>query len=178
MKIRPATSADSADIEDIHRLAFGGETEPMLVRAILADRTAVPVVSLGAIVDRRAVGHILLSAARLETMQRGVTAALLAPLAVLPAYQGRGIGGQLVAAGLQAVRGAGADLVFVLGDPRYYRRHGFEPASPRGFDSPFPVPGKYADAWMVRALTPGVFGTIAGRVRCCAALDRAEIWQG
>jgi putative acetyltransferase len=53
----------------------------------------------------------------------------LAPLAVLPEYHRRGIGSALIRAGLAACRRQGAAWVIVLGNPAYYGRFGFAPAS-------------------------------------------------
>jgi putative acetyltransferase len=68
-------------------------------------------------------------------------------------------------------------LVFVLGHPDYYPRHGFEPAGPQGLDAPYPIPAAHEDAWMVLALRPGVIGKLRGRVVCADALDKPEYWR-
>ena len=65
--------------------------------------------------------------------------AILAPLAVVPDAQGQGIGGALIEHGLSLLQRSGVGLVFVLGHPGYYPRHGFEPAGRLGFDAPFPI---------------------------------------
>ncbi|CAE7294125.1 yjhQ, partial [Symbiodinium sp. CCMP2456] len=104
-----------------------------------------------------------------------VKAAILAPLAVLPEVQSRGIGGQLIRAGLQALEAQGASLVFVLGHPTYYPKHGFKPAGALGFEATYPIEEKNADAWMVQALS-GASPSARGRVQCCAALDKEEFW--
>jgi putative acetyltransferase len=62
----------------------------------------------------------------------------LSPLAVLPRYQGDGIGGRLVNEALQAARHARWPLVFLEGSPAYYSRFGFEAAHRRGFARPSP----------------------------------------
>jgi putative acetyltransferase len=49
----------------------------------------------------------------------------LAPLAVLPDYQNRGIGSRLTEAGIAAMRQAGQDAIIVLGHPEFYSRFGF-----------------------------------------------------
>jgi predicted N-acetyltransferase YhbS len=49
----------------------------------------------------------------------------LAPLAVLPDWQRRGIGAALVEAGLEDLRRMDASGCVVLGEPEYYRRFGF-----------------------------------------------------
>jgi putative acetyltransferase len=69
------------------------------------------------------------------------------------------------------------ELVFVLGHPHYYARHGFNPAAPLGFTAPYPIPEKNADAWMVRALKRNVVGSLRATVVCAKALDKPEYWR-
>ncbi len=52
----------------------------------------------------------------------------LAPMAVAPGFQGRGVGAELLRFALRHEAIVNQTL-FVLGDPRYYRRFGFEPCS-------------------------------------------------
>lgn len=70
------------------------------------------------------VGHILLS----EVDERRVKAAAIAPMAVRSDRRRRGIGSQLVEAGLQVLRDQEYEAVIVLGHPDYYPRFGFSPA--------------------------------------------------
>ena len=53
-------------------------------------------------------------------------------MAVLPAYQRRGIGSQLVEAGLTACHHTPDGIVVGLGHPHYYPRFGFTPAKLHG----------------------------------------------
>jgi putative acetyltransferase len=69
------------------------------------------------------------------------------------------------------------DLVFVLGNPEYYPSFGFKPAGNLGFDEPYPIPEKNADAWMVQALRPGAIGTIGGKIICADKLNKPEYWR-
>ncbi|MEM6692277.1 MAG: GNAT family N-acetyltransferase, partial [Planctomycetota bacterium] len=68
-------------------------------------------------------------------------------------------------------------LVFVLGYPDYYSRFGFAPAGGKGFDAPYPILPKNADAWMVKELQPGAIESNEGTVRCCTSLDQPQYWQ-
>lgn len=117
---------------------------------------------------------MLFSAARVEPDPARRRASILAPLAVAPAAQGRGVGGALVRAGLARLDADGIDLVFVLGDPAYYGRFGFRPARDAGLAAPHPLAPEYAAAWMVRA---GGDAGPPGRVRCSDVLEAPRHWQ-
>jgi len=177
MQIAVAAAADLPDVLLIHEAAFGEDTEAGLVRAILADPTAQPVLSLIARDGERPLGHVLFSQVRLTEAAQACTAAILAPLAVVPPAQGQGVGGRLIEAGLQRLARDGGGLVFVLGHPGYYPRFGFEPAGRLGFAAPYPIPEAHAAAWMVQALQPGLVGRVRGTVTCCDALMKPELWR-
>ena len=177
MHIKEAEDTDLDGVLLVERAAFGGEEEAGLVADLLRDPTAKPLLSLLACEDDRPVGHVLFTAASLEKPQAPLSAAILAPLAVVPDAQKRGIGGKLIARGLKLLSESGVDLVFVLGHPEYYPRHGFRPAGPLGFEAPFPIPAKDADAWMVQALRPDVPAAAGGRVVCADAMNRPEYWR-
>lgn len=173
--IRDATDADLDTICDIHTRAFGSDAEADLVRALVADETAKPLLSLVADQSGALTGHVLFTQARIEGDASGKRGLILAPLAVLPENHGQGTGGTLVRAGLARAAEDGYDMAFVYGDPNYYGRFGFTSARPHGLAPSHPVPPEYADAWMV--LTPdGDAPGVSGRVLCCAALDKLEYW--
>jgi len=175
--IREAAQSDLPGIQRIHEQAFGQAAEAALVSAILGDPTAQPTLSLIAEAEGQPLGHILFSRTRLDEAPPDLAAAILAPLAVVPEAQGMGVGGALIAAGVARLCAAGTALVFVLGHPGYYCRFGFEAAGRVGLDAPYPIPAAHAEAWMVRALHPGLIGALRGTVACCDALMRPELWR-
>ena len=177
MHIRKSTESDLNDVISVESEAFGRKEVVNLTRDLLSDPSAEPAISLLAFDEDRAVGHILFTAAQLSGSDEQVAVSILAPLAVVPAFQRKGIGGKLIERGLQLLSEAGVDLVFVLGHPGYYPRHGFEPAGRHGFEAPYPIPNKDADAWMVQAFRRGLIGTVRGRVICAKALDQPEHWR-
>lgn len=91
----------------------------------------------------------------------------LAPVAVEPSRQGRGIGAALITAGLKGCAEQGFDFAVVLGEPGYYRRFGFEPAARWGLDSIYQA----GDAFMAAALRPGGLDGQSGLVRYSGAFD-------
>lgn len=178
--VRSAEESDCRAIADVVTEAFGPAEGPEIVQLLAdlsADPSAQPVLSLVATMDRRVVGHVCFTRARMEAGKREVRAAILAPLAVLPDFQSRGIGGQLVREGLRQLEAAGVDLVFVLGHPDYYPRFGFAEAGVRGFAAPYPIEPKNAGAWMVRELRPEILEAVSGKLRCADALDDPRYWR-
>ncbi|MBT3550829.1 MAG: N-acetyltransferase [Rhodospirillaceae bacterium] len=174
---REAADTDIDDVFDIERRAFGRDNEAQLVAELLGDPGADPKLSLLTLLDGKPAGHILFTSVRLIGAKKPVSAQILAPLAVVPEAQDQGIGSKLIEEGLRLIGLARTDLVFVLGDPGYYPRFGFEPAGRLGLNAPYPIPDKHAEAWMVQALSDHVIGSVAGRVRCADALNKVALWR-
>lgn len=160
----------------VQRAAFGSEEEADLVRDLIDDPSAKPFVSLLAFHSGRAVGHILFTKAHLEPAAP-LSVSILAPLAVVPGFQKMGVGSELIRHGIRVLSESAVDLVFVLGYPEYYSRHGFKPAETLGFNASYPIPEQNADAWMVRALSPGAIGAYEGKVICADVLNNPAYWR-
>jgi len=175
MRVIESSGADLGAVLAVGRAAFGGEDVPALVRELLADPSARPLLSLVALNDGPIIGHALFTAARVGTELAPGSAVILAPLAVIPDAQGRGVGGLLLRTGIRLLSDRGIRLVFLAGHPGYYPRHGFVPAYPLGFTPPFPVSPE--EAWMVRPLESDALGGTGGVVRCADAMDKAEHWR-
>jgi putative acetyltransferase len=130
---------DVAAVRAVNLAAFAGDDEARLLDALHAAGDYDAAWSLVAEVDGEIVGHCLLTAATLErpdgTRVVGRIAAL-GPMAVVPAWQRRGIGSRLVRAALELCRERGAAAVVLVGHPSYYPRFGFRPARPQGLLPP------------------------------------------
>jgi putative acetyltransferase len=149
-------------VRSINEAAFGRTDEADLVDRLRSE--SVVLVSLVAELDKCVVGHILFSRMWIESASGSILAASLAPMAVLPQHQRRGIGGQMIQQGLDFLRGRGESLVLVLGHPDYYPRFGFSCEKARPLESPFP-----SEAFMAMELSPGAMEGICGKVRYPAA---------
>jgi putative acetyltransferase len=141
--IRDATRDDFGGVDAVHVAAFestsfGHQGEAALVRAVHADGDAL--VSLVAELDGRIVAHALFSRMRVEADGVLLRAAALAPVGVLPALHGTGIGSALIRAGLERLREHGIEISFVLGHPDYYPRFGYSAAAALPFASPYAGP--------------------------------------
>ncbi len=176
--IKETTDVDFNDIMEVEKRAFGYDKEAELVAALLKDESAEPILSLLAFENDTAIGHILFTRSYIDKINNGPLIHLLAPLAVKPKWQSQGIGGMLINEGLKRIKEMGSEIVFVLGHKEYYPKFGFIPdAKSLGFDAPFPIPEKDADAWMVQSLTPKGFEIGRGKIICANELNKPEHWR-
>jgi putative acetyltransferase len=135
--IRPERAEDRDAVRDVHARAFGdSERVPTLVDALRAAPASPGSLSMVATVGERVVGHVMLSACRLDALPRLVDVSSLSPLGVLPEFQRRGIGTRLVADALAEADRRGVPLVFLEGSPDYYGTRGFVDATEVGFRPP------------------------------------------
>ncbi len=104
--VRAENSDDIAAVRRVNELAFGGRTEAALVDALR--NAANPYISLVAIESGQVVGHIFFSPVSIESQETVSTAMGLAPMAVLPKHQNRGVGSWLVQEGPENVSASAA----------------------------------------------------------------------
>jgi len=160
MNVRAESTDDYAAVRQVNEQAFGRVEEAALVDALRG--RAGPNISLVAEMHGRIVGHIFFSSVRVES-EAGEFAALgLAPMAVLPEFQNRGIGSELVRRGLEESRRLGHEIVVVLGHPEYYPRFGFVPARGKGLSCEYPVPD---EVFMALELSEGALAGRRGLVK-------------
>jgi len=163
MEIRAEGPADIAGIRAVNRAAFETGVESDLVDALREQ--AQPIVSLVADAAGSIVGHILFSPVTLSD-HAGLNIMALAPMAVLPAEQRRGVGSALVRAGLERCNEIGCCAVIVLGHAEYYPRFGFVPASRFGIGCEYDVPD---EVFMALELEPGALRGRSGTIKYHAA---------
>ena len=164
VNIRPFGSGDAQAVREVHLKAFAGsEVEARLVES-LHTAGAAPV-SLVAVdeASKGVVGHVLFSPVEVDNGGSSIRVVGLAPVGVLPEYQGQGVGSRLIRAGLEACRGAAYDAVVVLGEPGYYSRFGFERASGHGLGNEYGVDHEFMVAELRSEVLDGVEGTVRYR---------------
>jgi putative acetyltransferase len=159
MILRTEQPRDPTGIRTVHLAAFGSPAEANLVDELRA--VARPLVSWVAEEDGQILGHVLFSPVTL-TGHSELNLLGLAPLAVLPPSQRRGVGTALVHAGLEACREFGVGAVVVLGHPTYYPRFGFRPAANFGLTCEYDSP---PEAFMALELQPGHLAAASGTIR-------------
>jgi putative acetyltransferase len=124
MHLREELPGDRPAVRDIHLSAFGdhGTVVADLVDTLRGTITTGTGLSLVAEHRGQVVGHIMFTGSLLDAPRRLVEVQVLSPLAVAPEHQKHGIGSALVREGLKIMAGRPVPIVFLEGDPAYYRR--------------------------------------------------------
>ncbi|NIM97973.1 MAG: GNAT family N-acetyltransferase [candidate division Zixibacteria bacterium] len=157
IRIREEQPQDIKAIRKVNIRAFGQTQEATLVDKLR--QNCNDLLSLVALMENHVVGHILFSPAAVEVEHGTIRGMGLAPMAVLPVYQRRGIGSELIRSGIVRLSSRGCPFVIVLGHAHYYPRFGFEPASRYGIRSEWEAP---VNAFMILVLDKSEMQGISG----------------
>ena len=167
--VRNEWHTDLTAISDVVRAAFGQDDESKLVDQLR--NAGALAVSTVLVCDERLIAHASASPMIWVDGSTYFFALALAPVSVTPTEQRRGYGTKVVWATIERCRQLGADILTVLGNPVYYERFGFEPASQHGIG----IDGKeFGDAFMVMELTEGALHEAHGLLRWHPAFDDME----
>lgn len=157
--IREERGEDIPGIRKVHQLAFPTPGEARLVYLLRQARKIL--ISYVAVEGDTIVGHVLYSPIIVGSLSETANGIGLAPVAVLPEYQGKGIGSQLIRESLQAALQDGYGFVVLLGNPGYYSRFGFRRALDYGLENEYGVDEEF----MVLELSPGALEKTRGQVK-------------
>ena len=160
--IRSESKSDYFEIKRINDLAFKQQAEGELIENLRKRAEFIPELSLVAILKDSLVGHILFFPITIFAGEVSHPTLSLAPMAVIPELQHKGIGGELIIRGLQKCKDMGFSSVMVLGHPNYYPRFGFKKASYWNIKEPFGAPD---EAMMAIELREGSLGFGGGMLK-------------
>ena len=150
--IRSENSSDYNQITHVNDQAFEQPNEGRLITQLRALPDFIPDLSLVAEFEGQIIGHILFTISKVKWENDIFEMLCLAPMAVLPEFQKKGIGSKLVQEGLKRARALGYQSVNVLGHKNFYPKFGFRPASHWEIKAPFEVPD---DVFMALELVDG-----------------------
>lgn len=166
--IRQELIEECSKTEEVVKKAFLNEEysnhkEHVLVHKIRKSDAFIPELSLVALdQDKEIVGHILLSKIKIVDGDKSVTSLALAPVAVVPEHQEKGIGSQLIRTALKVAKEVGFQSVVVLGHQDYYPKFGFKQANLWNIRAPFEVPN---EIFMALELTENALEHVQGVVQ-------------
>ena len=137
--IRQETPADFPAVYSVNTSAFNRNEEATLVDRLRGSKSFIPQLSLVATIDNKVVGYILFTRVNIIGNGHNEEGLALAPVAVFPEWQRKGIGSKLVNSGIEAAKKLEYKSVVVLGHEQYYPRFGFKPTNRWGIKPPFHV---------------------------------------
>jgi len=166
MNLRNETESDYRIVEELTRDAFWnhhvpGCNEHYLLHIMRDADSFIKELDIVAEIDGIIVGNIVYTKAKIlgdngechEVLSFG-------PIAVLPAFQGKGIGGRLIEHTKMAAKELGYKAILIYGDPDYYARFGFVAAETYGIGT---ADNMYAAALLALELSPGALSDMSGR---------------
>jgi putative acetyltransferase len=176
MAIRTPGIADEDQIRQVYLAAFGDDEKELiatLAGELLREDAASEILHLVAEDAGQIIGHIAFSPVLSRPGEKGI-GYILAPLAVDPGNQEKGIGSHLVREGLRLLATRDIEIVFVYGDPDYYGRFGFATDLAESYTPPFKL--KYPFGWQAIALSERRPSAHSQEIKCVGALNKPEIW--
>jgi len=162
VKIKQEIESDYSNVYELNRTAFEQESEPKLIELLRTSDAFIPELSLIATIDNNLVGHILFTKIIIKDDNGNEFNSLaLAPMAVKPDLQKKGIGGQLIRYGLGKAKELGYKSIIVLGHEQYYPKFGFVSTEKWNIKAPFDVPKNvFMGIELVKNGLTGITGTV------------------
>ncbi len=164
--IRKEEEKDFKTVFNLIKKAF--ETDPLsdhkeqfLVERLRKSDAFIPELSIVAETQNKIVGHILLTKLKIKNTQKQFDSLALAPVSVLPEFQGKGIGSKLIKQAHEKAKELGHQSIVLLGHENYYPKFGYQQAHLFGIELPFDVPKENC---MVIELTENGLKDISGIV--------------
>ncbi len=167
MKIRQENINDHKHVFDLIEAAFTAEKysdhqEQFLVERLRKSDAFIPELSLVAVIDGKIVGHILLTRLKINDGQHSFDSLALAPVSVLPKFQGNGIGGKLIIASHHKAKALGYKSIVLLGHKDYYPKFGYQRADRYNIALPYDAPKE--NCMVIELVKNGLAG-VSGMVK-------------
>lgn len=174
--IRTATCKDLDDVRDVHLCAFPADERhiiSVLAVKLLSGRTIPETISLVAETEGTVAGHAAFSPVTIGHNDN-LQGYILAPLGIKPEYQRRRIGTRLIQSGRQKLLSMSVNILFVYGDPGYYRKSGFSADAAAPYIPPYKL--RYPSGWQAIVLKECNIAASSFNIACVSPLNNPELW--
>ncbi len=165
IKLRLEEEKDYRRVEEVTREAFWnvyamGCNEHLFLRKLREKKQFIKALDFVATHNEKIIGNIVYVEAKITgTDGKEYKVAAFGPISVLPEYQGKGIGAQLIKHTAQLAREMGYRAILIYGDPEYYKRVGFKVSKKYNITN---KDGKYPAALLVLELYPNALQGVEG----------------
>jgi predicted N-acetyltransferase YhbS len=172
------TTTNAPTIEELFSSTFTaseGEQEGHLIGQLAAklskDIDNQDILCFGTFERDALVGSIFFTKLLFDTE---IVLYLLAPVAVDPHYQRKGIGSSLIAFGIEKLRSRSVDGVVTYGDLAFYSKVGFRNITENIIPAPFPL--SIPQGWIGQSLQKKPLPIIKNRPTCVQAFNTPTYW--
>ena len=164
LKLRQEEEKDYRTVEELTREAFWnvhspGCDEHLLVHQLRAKNEFVKALDFVAVYDDKIVGNIIYTETKIIENEDEFNVLTFGPVSVLPEYQNKGIGSQLIIYTGQLALEMGYKAILIYGDPEFYKRFGFKESKNYKITN---KDKKYPAALLVWELYPNALNGIEG----------------
>jgi predicted N-acetyltransferase YhbS len=164
IKLRLEEEKDYRLVEELTREAFWnvnfpGCCEHLVIHNLRKVNEFIKELDFVAIHNNEIVGNIVYVEAKLKDNDKEYTVLTFGPLSVLPEYQNKGIGGELINYTMKLSKEMGYKAIIIYGDPEYYKRFGFKESKEYNITN---KDKKYPAALLVSELYPNALNGING----------------
>ena len=176
MTIREPALSDGESIRQIYLSAFNEEERELVADfaiELLNTETSPKSLHLVAEAGGLIVGHVSFSPVMVKDSHECI-GYILAPLAVSPSHQNRGIASALVGGGLELVATTESIIVLVYGDPEFYGRFGFKQGLAKNYITPFQL--TFPLGWQALATGGSFAESEPVEIQCVEPLRNPKLW--
>lgn len=165
--IRKESKTDYNEVFNLIEKAFENEPqsdhrEQFLVARLRGSKAFIPELSLVAVYNQKIVGHILLTKIKIENNVAIFDSLALAPVSIIPVYQNKGIGSDLIIKAHSIAKELGFTSIVLIGHENYYPKFGYELCSKYNITLPFQAPDNNC---MVISLSKNALKNLSGKVK-------------
>lgn len=121
-------------------MPYSDQKEHFLVDRLRSSKNFIPELSIVAVEGEKVIGYVLLTHADIRSTDDLQATLALAPVAVHPDHQNRGVGKRLIHYAHKKALDSGYESVVLIGHQDYYPKLGYELAGKFGISFPFDVP--------------------------------------
>jgi predicted N-acetyltransferase YhbS len=129
VEIKREKPEDREEVDFLFNLVFEQEGASSIINKLRETDIYIPELSRVARINDSIIGMIMYTKGVIVRGRKHIPTVVLSGMAVLPAYQGLGVGAELIANSFVKARKMEVESALVFGQEEYFKRFGFLPAS-------------------------------------------------
>lgn len=162
IKIKRIKKQHFNEVDMLLKITFEKEYAAQMLSKLIETDLLIPELTRIAEINNQIIGVIVSAKAEIIKGKKTHETISLAMIGVIPAYQGLGIGGELIQNVFDKARELKYQSIIVMGDEEYYPRFGFLPAIEYNINCPYDVAN---ENFMAKELFPDSLLGISGKVK-------------